>query len=233
MPKLLAIGHGTKLTLEGFPWPYDVWISFENPGFPLALGEGVGHGAAGSVLSAEDILSPSWREHLTICNCEWLIDVIRLAMADGIKVTPELLEAAWRARKFQTGFRLSMLDIVIVVAGAVASGFTMTVDRWFGIAISFVVLHFFLFCNVLRMSRPLELIWAGIFASLAGATIALNFLSWPIVFVILSVVTIIVAIVEMRRPSYHGVAWQKLNPRLPEWWQSAIGGITTPSNGSS
>lgn len=126
--------------------------------------------------------------------------------------------------KFQPGFRLSSFDIFVLIAGGLASAYAMTVDRWFGIAIAFVVLHFFLFCNVLRMSRPLELIWAGIFAGLASAVISRNLLSWPVVFAISGVVTVVIAIVEARRPSYHGVGWQKLNPRLPEWWQSAVGG---------
>jgi hypothetical protein len=124
-------------------------------------------------------------------------------------------------RKFQPGFRLSAIDVLVLVVGGVASVYAMTVDRWFGIAIAFVVLHFFLFCNVLRMSRPLELIWAGIFAALAIAAISLGLLSWPAVFAISGAVTVIVAVVEVRRPSYHGVGWQKVNPRLPEWWQSA------------
>ena len=124
-------------------------------------------------------------------------------------------------RKFQPGFRLSAIDVLVLVVGGAASAYAMTVDRWFGIAIAFVVLHFFLFCNVLRMSRPLELIWAGIFAALAIAAISFDLLSWPAVFAISGAVTVIVAVVEVRRPSYHGVGWQKVNPRLPEWWQSA------------
>ena len=127
-------------------------------------------------------------------------------------------------KKFQPGFRLSALDVVVLIMGGVASAYAMTIDRWFGIAIAFVVLHFFLFCNVLRMSRPLELIWAGIFAGLAAAAMSQNLLSWPAVFAMSSVVTVIVAFIETRRPSYHGVGWQKLNPRLPEWWQSAAAG---------
>ncbi len=83
------------------------------------------------------------------------------------------------ARKFQPGFRLSALDVCILIVGGVASAYAMTVDPWFGIAIVFVVLHFFLFCNVLRMSRPLELTWAGIFVGLAVATICWKLLSWP------------------------------------------------------
>lgn len=124
------------------------------------------------------------------------------------------------ARKFQPGFRLSALDVCILIVGGVASAYAMTVDPWFGIAIVFVVLHFFLFCNVLRMSRPLELTWAGIFVGLAVATICWKLLSWPVTFAIASVVTLIVAFIETRRPSYHGVGWRKLNARLPEWWES-------------
>ena len=100
----------------------------------------------------------------------------------------------------------------------------MTIDRWLGIAVAFVVLHFFLFCNVLRMSRPLELVWAGIFAVLAIATISQELLPWPVVFAVSSVVTIVVGFIETRRSSYHGIGWQKLNPRLPEWWRSAAAG---------
>jgi len=127
-------------------------------------------------------------------------------------------------RKFQPGFRLSALDVAVLVVGGSSSAYAATVDRWFGFAIAFVVLHFFLFCNVLRMSRPLELIWASIFAALAVATISQSILSWAVVFAVSSVVTVIVAFIETRRPSYHGVGWQKLNPRLPEWWQSASPG---------
>lgn len=127
-------------------------------------------------------------------------------------------------RNFQPGFRLSGLDVLVLVVAGIASAYTMTIDRWLGVAIGFVVLHFFIFCNVLRMSRSLELVWAGIFAALAVAAIALSLLSWPIVFAASSVVTIIVAFIETRRPSYHGVGWQILNPRLPEWWQSTTAG---------
>ena len=124
-------------------------------------------------------------------------------------------------RKFQPGFRLSPLDILVLILGGLASAYAMTIDQWLGIAIAFVVLHFFLFCNILRMSRPLELLWAAIFTALAAAAISHDLLSWPAVFAVSSAVTAILALIEIRRPSYHGVAWQKLNPRLPEWWQSA------------
>jgi hypothetical protein len=123
-------------------------------------------------------------------------------------------------RTFQPGFRLSALDVIVLIVGCVAAGYVMTVDRWLGIAIAFVVLHFFLFCNVLRMSRPLELLWAGMFAALAVAAILFNFLAWPIVFAVASLMTGVIAFIQARRPSYHGLGWQKLNPGLPEWWRA-------------
>ena len=70
------------------------------------------------------------------------------------------------------------------------------------------------------MSRRLELTWAAVFVGLAVATISLNLLPWPAVFAASLAVTVMLAVIEVRRPSYHGVGWRKLNPRLPEWWMA-------------
>ena len=125
-------------------------------------------------------------------------------------------------RKFQPGFRLSALDVVVLIVGGIAFAYATTIDRWFGIAIAFVVLHFFLFCNVFRVSRPLELLWAALFASLVASTMVFAWISWPVAFVLTTVATLIVLWIESRRPSYHGIGWRTLNPQLPEWWQAHI-----------
>lgn len=124
-----------------------------------------------------------------------------------------------RMEEFQPGFRFSAFDAIILVAGGCATAYVMTIDRWAGIAIAFVTLHFFLFCNVLRMSRPLELAWAFLFATMAIATISFDLLSWPTVFAVSLASTLVLAAIEIRRLSYHGVGWRSLNPGLPEWWQ--------------
>jgi len=124
-------------------------------------------------------------------------------------------------RPFHPGFRISAFDAIVLVVGGGACGYAVTIDRWFGIAIAFAILHFFLFCNVLRLSRPLELIWAAIFAGMAVATIATGLLKWPWVFALSLVATVVVAVIEIRRPSYHGVGWSWVNPGLPEWWQTS------------
>jgi hypothetical protein len=52
----------------------------------------------------------------------------------------------------------------------------------------------------------------------------MNVPSWPVAYAISAGVTAMVAIIAMRRPSYQGVGWRRLNPRLPEWWRFAVGG---------
>lgn len=120
---------------------------------------------------------------------------------------------------FSPGFRFSALDAVVLLIGAVATAGVASISGWIGAGIGFVVLHFFLFCNVLRMSRPLELVWAGVFATAAASTAA-DVIAWPAAFGLALLTTVVVATIEIRRPDYHGVGWRKLNPQLPAWWQS-------------
>ncbi|HEX3355887.1 MAG TPA: hypothetical protein VHS31_02805 [Tepidisphaeraceae bacterium] len=119
---------------------------------------------------------------------------------------------------FSPGFRLSSFDILILIVGSAAAVIFASKNLWLGLAIAFVVAHFFLFCNVIRMSRPLELIWAAAFILLAIFVIATGMLSWPITFILSALLTLILATIEVRKPSYHGVGWKKLNPHLTEWW---------------
>ena len=123
-------------------------------------------------------------------------------------------------RTFAPGFRLSAIDLVILVVGGIGGAFCLRADFWLAVAVWFVVAHFFLFCNVLRMSRPLEFIWAGVFVALAVASVQFGWVSWPVVLGCSLAVTVLLTAIEVRRPSYHGVGWQQLNSRLPEWWQS-------------
>jgi hypothetical protein len=120
-------------------------------------------------------------------------------------------------RPFAPGFRLSTRDVLTLIVGAVVALAVASVDLWIGLAIAFVVAHFFLFCNVLRISRPPELVWAAFFAVLA-ITATAGILPWPLVFAFSAALTLILAAREARKPSYHGMAWQFINPRLPQWW---------------
>jgi hypothetical protein len=121
-------------------------------------------------------------------------------------------------REFRPGFRLSARDVLTLIVGAVLAACVGMVDRWLAVMVGFVVLHFFLFCNVLRMARPLELVWAGLFAVLAILA-GVGVVQWPVALGVSLGVTVVVASIQMRRPSYHGVGWPRINPELPQWWE--------------
>ena len=122
--------------------------------------------------------------------------------------------------RFAPGFRLSMLDVVVLAVGMMAAIGLATVVWWWGFVIAFVLGHFFLFCNVIRMSRPLELTWAGTFLALAAPTVLADRPGWLMTASLTFAVTLLVVVLETRKPSYHGVGWQRINPRLPEWWEA-------------
>lgn len=121
---------------------------------------------------------------------------------------------------FSPGFRLSTMDIAVLVAGAIGSLLAAQVHLWFGMAIAFTVGHFFLFCNVFRMPRYLELAWAALFLLLLGSTAIMQQPGWFMSFALSLAGTVVVVVFQMRQPSYHGIGWQTINPQLPQWWQA-------------
>ena len=121
-------------------------------------------------------------------------------------------------RQFLPGFRLSATDILVLLVATSASVVLALTHDWIGGVIAFVVCHFFLFCNIVRISRPLELAWAGAFLVLAACTVLFAIPGWRVTYLLLLAVTAIVVAIEMRKPSYHGVMWDRINPTLREWW---------------
>lgn len=124
---------------------------------------------------------------------------------------------------FQPGFRFSFLDFVVLLMALVTAGDVAAVMFWPGLAILWVVGHFFLFCNIVRMERPSELVWAGLFVGLAAGTMLAGVPSWPVTLAVSFAATVVLVAFEVRKPSYHGVFWRRLNPRLPEWWEAKRG----------
>ncbi len=141
-------------------------------------------------------------------------------VAIGITVTERLVFNTNAKHAFAPGFRLSALDVIILVVGVVTAFALVLVVWWGGFVVGFVVAHFFLFCNVVRMARLLELAWAGVFVALAAATVALDAPGWPVTATVSLVATVVVVVVQMRKPSYHGLGWQWINPGLPAWWET-------------
>jgi hypothetical protein len=120
--------------------------------------------------------------------------------------------------EFRPGFRLSEFDVGVLIVGILMSVIVGRSDDWLGFAVTFTAAHFFLFCNVLRMSRPFELIWAALFVLMAASTILLGVPTWSNTFLALLLCTFVLACIEIRKPSYHGVCWKIVNPNLPQWW---------------
>jgi hypothetical protein len=123
-------------------------------------------------------------------------------------------------REFKPGFRFSLLDLAILLLGGFGAILAWAENGWAGFLVAFVVLHFFLFCNVFRISRSPELVWAAAFVLLAGGTIMGDFPGWMFTIIFSLCITGRVLLREMEMPWYHGIGWQRLNPGLPQWWES-------------
>jgi hypothetical protein len=121
---------------------------------------------------------------------------------------------------FAPGVIFSVVDAIVLVVGAWGAWFVGREIWWAGMLIAFVVGHFFLFCNVFRISRGAELIWAGVFVVLAGTNIATGVPGWASTIAGALVMTFILVVREMRKPWYHGIAWQRVNPNLRAWWEA-------------
>ena len=124
------------------------------------------------------------------------------------------------AEKFRPGFRISKLDIIVLLAGGIIFILLHRIHPKLSWAVLFTLAHFFLFCNVLRMHRRYELIWAALFVALAAPSLAAAVPAWAVVIVIMLAVTAVLVFLQLRHPSYHGVCWRRFNPGLPQWWAS-------------
>lgn len=136
--------------------------------------------------------------------------------------------------QFKPGFRISSIDVVVLISGIALSSWiaTFNVGIGIGIAIAFVVAHFFLFCNILRMPRSFELIWAGTFVLLTAVCLSAELMTWPIVFAVSVLLTLVLTAIAVKRPDYHGVGWQRINPSLPHWWANHMARTRDLSSGT-
>ncbi|HEX5053148.1 MAG TPA: hypothetical protein VFZ65_15340 [Planctomycetota bacterium] len=119
---------------------------------------------------------------------------------------------------FQPGFRLSPADALVLAIAAAATVVSWSMQPRLAPSIAFVTANFFLFCNVFRVARRLELLWAGLFVALSATTLLDAVPAW-LPFVASSVATFAIVLFAMRRPGYHGLGWQRVNPGLRTRWE--------------
>jgi len=132
-------------------------------------------------------------------------------------MTPDFTSAH---RSGRWGFRFFRTD-AWVLAGLAG------VTAWFSRALPELVWlpplvggHFFLFCNVVRLCRRLELLWAAVFLlNVAGWAARGDLRLLPVLLGQLAVTVVLIAW-EIRQPRYHGVWADRLNPRLGDYLRS-------------
>lgn len=125
--------------------------------------------------------------------------------------------------KFNPGFRISKLDIGVIVVAVGIAVWLYGYSTRLSFSVIFVVGHFFLFCNIIRMSRIPELIWGAIFSGVGISSLQFGVPSWSLAMSLSLVSTAVLVFTELRKPSYHGIFWEKVNPHLPEWFSKANG----------
>ncbi|WP_339133793.1 MAG: hypothetical protein WGN25_13715 [Candidatus Electrothrix sp. GW3-4] len=112
----------------------------------------------------------------------------------------------------------SVSDVIVLLVGAVSSSLLYSRENPLGLVVFFTLAHFFLFCNVLRMCRRFELIWAVLFLCFSVSTLLFRLPNWLGTVLITLALTAVLTVLQMRLPFYHGVFWQRINPNLPQWW---------------
>ena len=115
------------------------------------------------------------------------------------------------------GFRFSRADaITIGVIGCAAVGLChLGSPLWWLLLIA--AGHFFLFCNVFRIVRRREFIWAGLFVLNVGIWTWFERLTWSNVLLCQLPITVALIAADMRSSGYHGVFAGRLNPRLADY----------------
>ena len=125
-------------------------------------------------------------------------------------------------RKRTWGFQLKPPDILSigVFTAAIAALWHWENPLWWLLAIA--AGHFFLFCNVFRIIRRRELIWAALFILNTGAWLWFERLTWAHVLGCQLPITIFLILADMRAPGYHGILANRLNPRLNDYLEGRI-----------
>ena len=122
------------------------------------------------------------------------------------------------------GFRLSGLDVAVIVLAIVL---TFGTRPWLAeLSWLFVIVagHFFLFCNVFRIHRWYELAWSGLFIINVSTWYVMDALNWLGVLLVQCPITLVLILMSFVQRDYHGVCWRLApHPRVPDVEQPSKG----------
>ncbi len=102
------------------------------------------------------------------------------------------------------GFRFSATDAVAILVCIAATTWGLSAIGPIAWCFPFVLGHFFLFCNVFRVPRKPELVWAASFIMIATTCLIIDQPIWCSMIAVLPV-TIGVMVYAIRLPTYHGI----------------------------
>ncbi len=111
------------------------------------------------------------------------------------------------------GIRFSIPDGIVIVICVIVTWTLYPIIGKESLLFPYVLGHFFLFCNIFRISRKPELIWSGLFV--------VNFLMICIVaekssataMTVQLPITLVIIGNEIRKPYYHGIACKIINKK--------------------
>jgi hypothetical protein len=120
------------------------------------------------------------------------------------------------------GFRFSLTDAaaLVLLGATVAILNRVGSDLWW--IVTLVAAHFFLFCNVFRVVRRRELIWAAVFVVNVGFWLLLGRLDGFKVLVCQLPISAVIIAWEIRAARYHGILADRVNPALQDYIQGRV-----------
>jgi len=102
----MKIGHGKEKNDTGYDWPYNVYINLENDELPIGLSEGFGYGTAGANFKLSALLKDQWKDHLSICRCQKLIDIAKEEKSKKVIFTANEIYEKWKSKEQGNGAEL-------------------------------------------------------------------------------------------------------------------------------
>ena len=115
------------------------------------------------------------------------------------------------------GFQCSIRDGVVLAGGGAVSVLLWSNLDAYALLLPVVLVHFFLFCNVVRLWRGYELLWAAAFMANFGAWLASGAFNWWGVLAVQTPLTLALIALQLRSPYYHGVFSRRINPRVDDF----------------
>lgn len=120
------------------------------------------------------------------------------------------------------GLRFSASDAAVIGIFIAAAFVLRRMENPLWWMLGIVAGHFFLFCNILRARRRLELWWSGLFLVNFVFWFWLGKLDWLHVFTAQMPITAGVALIETQSSRYHGIFAKQANPRLNDYLEGRI-----------